>query len=45
MISSTAGVAAIAIPDVLSKVVYGLYAVVSTTKLTSEDLGEVAMLG
>ncbi len=38
IISSTAGVAAIAIIDILSKVVYGLLTVVSTTKLVTEDL-------
>ena len=45
VISSTTGVALIAILDVVSKVVYGLYAVAGTTKLTSEDLSEASSPG
>ncbi len=45
MISSAAGVALIAIIDLVSKVVYGLTSVVSTTKLTDEDVGGVVPQG
>ena len=37
IVSSTAGVAMIAIIDLVSKVVYGIWATTSTTKLTSEE--------
>ena len=45
VISSTAGVASIGILDLVSKVVYGLYAVANTTKLTNEDTGEAPLPG
>ena len=45
VISATTGVASIAILDLVSKVVYGLYTVANTTKLSNEDTGEAPLPG
>ncbi len=45
VISSGAGVALIAVIDLVSKVVYGLTSVTSTAKLTDEDAGRTAPQG
>ena len=42
IVSSTAGVAMIAIIDLVSKVAYGLMSVISTTKLTNEEPSQAA---